>query len=264
MSLRIVLAAVLILVLTSPTQGQLTVVTPNAFAGTEANTGTGVPLQNSGSARTYQMQIGASQLATMPIGSSITGLSWRLNAGLGANFPPTAATWSPYEITLAQAANSMAAFSTNFASNMTSPVLVRSSDLTFSAGAFSNAGSPTTFGPLIAFDTSYTYQGGDLVLLVTHAGSNIATAGILDAADDTSPGYGTNYRAQFGFGFEATTASATDFQAVITQFQFTIAAVPEPTTWALLAVSTVCIVVGSVFYRRRRAAQLNAQLAEVE
>ncbi|MFT3882743.1 MAG: hypothetical protein QM703_24205 [Gemmatales bacterium] len=264
MSVRNVLVAGLILVLTSHTSGQSTVVTPNAFAGTEANTGTGVPLQNSGSARTYQMQIGASQLATIPVGSSITGLRWRLDAGLGANFPPTTATWSPFEITLAQAANSMAGFSTNFAGNMTNPVLVRSSDLTFSTGAFSNAGSPTSFGPLIAFDTSYLYQGGDMVLLVTHAGSNIATAGLLDAADDTSPGYGTNYRAQFGFGFEATTASVTDFQAVITQFQFTIAAVPEPTTWALLGGCTLFTAVGSVYYRRRRTAQLNAQLAEVE
>jgi hypothetical protein len=243
--------ALALLFTTSATFAQPVFVVPNAFANAEANTGTGVPVQQTGQPRTYQMQIATSQLGSLPVGASLTGLRWRMDAGQASSFPPTTATWSDYDIMLAQAANPIGAMSPTFADNMIAPVTVRTGPLTVNPGAFPNSGSPTAFGPLFSFSTPYVYQGGDLVLYFSHAGSNITQTAFLDAADSDTPGYGTDFRAQFAIGFHAPTAGGggTDFQALVTLFQFAVA-VPEPATWAMLVLTLFGFAAARAWSRR--------------
>ncbi|MBL1209386.1 PEP-CTERM sorting domain-containing protein [Geminocystis sp. GBBB08] len=179
--------------------------------------------------RAYQMQYGASLLTGINIGDQITGLTFRIASNSSRSSSP-ATTFADYEIYLAQAVNSVANMSTTFASNMSNTSQVRDGGLSFSAGAFQGgAVNPTTnpFGPVINFDTPYTYQGGDLVVLIRHtAGSS--DVGFLYSLSTTASGYGTDYRAFFGTSFGATTGSQNSLH--ITQFSVTPTAVPEPVT----------------------------------
>lgn len=241
--------------------GQTNLVVPNGYAGTDGPSATAVPMQSA--ARTYQMQIAASQLTAIASGSSLNALHWRLDQG-SVSFPTANVTWADYEITLAQATNSIGSFSSNFASNMTNPVLVRSGSLSFTTGAYPNTGSPPNFGPFIAFSTPYIYQGGDLVLYLTHTGSNAAGVGSLDAVDTSDGNYGSAFVAQFSTGYQAANASATDFQAVVTEFSFTSAAVPEPTTWALIGISIAGAGYGGYRLRRSKCKTMEMIVEPVE
>jgi len=180
------------------------VVAPGAYATTIGTTGLNTLLRNSGSPRTYQMQFTPAALGGLPVGAQITELRFRLDTSAVAAFPTNTVTWSDYEVTLAQAANSISGMSTNFAANMLSPVLVKSGALSIGAGRFAAGTNPNSFGSLVLFDTPYVYQGGDLVMLFRHPGSDSASAAYLDAVSSSTPGYGTDFRA-----FSATTFSAT-------------------------------------------------------
>src|SRR6185369_9576629 len=104
------------------------------------------------------------------------------------------------------AANAVSNMSTTFSANMISPVLVRNGPLTLASNSFTSGATPNAFGSLLVFDTPYVYQGGDLVMLFRHHGrADESPAPFLDAADESTPGYRTNFRAFFsGSGFNAT------------------------------------------------------------
>lgn len=178
--------------------------------------------------RTYLIQYGASLLSGINIGDQITGLSFRIGSASAQPSSP-AASFTNWDLTLAQATNPISGLSTTFANNLTNPVQVRSGALSFSAGAFQGgAVNPTTnpFGPVINFTTPYTYQGGDLVVLISHtAGTN--TVGFLDSLNTGAPGYGSLFRALTANSFNAT--SGDNASVTITQFTTSPAAqTPEP------------------------------------
>jgi hypothetical protein len=194
-------------------------VAPGAYTSTHGTTGLNTLLRNNGAPRTYQMQFSAAALAGLPIGARITELQFRLDTNAVAAFPSNTVTWSDYQVTLAQATRSVSAMSTNFASNLLSPVLVKSGAVSIGANTFSISASPNPFGSLIVFDTPYVYQGGDLVMLFRHPGSDSASNAFLDALSSATPGYGTGFRAFSTNSFTA--ANGLSASVTIPQIVFT-------------------------------------------
>ncbi len=194
------------------------VVAPGTYTATHGTGGLNTLLRNSGAPRTYQMQFTPAALGGLPVGASITELRFRLETNTPA-FPANVVTWSDYEVTLAQAANSISSMSPNFASNMRSPVLVKNGALSISAYSFTTGTTPNPFGSLVVFDTPYVYQGGDLVMLFSHTGSDSANTAFLDAVTSTTQGYGTDFRALSASTFNATSGSASS--VTIAQIVFT-------------------------------------------
>ena len=191
----------------APQTHAATVVAPNQTA----NAGISTALNNGN--RTYLMQYGASLLSGINVGDQITGLTFRISSGQSNPSSP-ATSFTNWDLTLAQAANPISSLSTTFASNLTNPVLVRSGALAFAAGAFpGGAVNPTTnpFGPVINFTTPYTYQGGDLVVLISHTGGTNAV-GFLDALNIGAPGYDSVFRALSANLFNAAIAT-TSYQS---------------------------------------------------
>jgi hypothetical protein len=153
------------------------VVAPNALTTVAGTGGLNTLLRDSGNPRTYQLGIAASELTSIPKGAEIVGLSWRANSGTSTTWPPTTpATWTNYDITLAEAALPVGSFSTTFASNMKNAVQVRKGPMTIPVGAYQvTTSKPAPFTTFYAdFQMPYTYRGGDLVILVTHPGSNLS------------------------------------------------------------------------------------------
>jgi hypothetical protein len=128
-------------------------------------------------------------------------------------------TWSDYEVTLAQAANSISSMSATFQANSLNPVLVKDGALSIGADQFSAGGNPNSFSALIALDVAYVYQGGDLVMQFTHTGSDSSSSAFLDAVNLTSGGYGGSFRAISANSFRA--SSGTTASATIVEIAFT-------------------------------------------
>ena len=230
-------AAIVALALLAPDASAqpVTAVVPPAFGAAEAPTG--VTVLRSG-ARTYQVQFAASQLTAFPIGSVISGLTFRQDGA--ATSGSAAASFTNFRITLAQATNSVGNLSVDFADNMLNPMQVRGGPLTLAAGAF--PGTPASreqFGTPITFGVPYTYQGGDLVALLSHTG------GGTNIASDAVSSDGTRYDSLSADGFGALSASAAEPVAI---FQFNLNPVPEPATVGLLAAAGL----GAVRLVRRR------------
>jgi hypothetical protein len=211
------------------------IVVPSALASAEGDGSNNNPLTNVGA--TAQLLISSSQLAAVSPGSTISGIRFRLNSGL-SSMPGASATWTDYEITLAQSSTSISSASAVFANNMTSPVLVRDGSLTLPANSFPSGGTPNNFGPLVSFNqTSYTYAGGDLVVLIGHNESNLSSTIAVDSATTATPGYNTAFRALQAGAFQALAASNSSSSFPVIQFEFT--PVPEPASVALLALGAV-------------------------
>lgn len=192
------------------------VVAPAAYTSVAGNGGLNTIVRGASFPRTYQMQFTPAVLGGLPAGARITALGFRVSTiPPFATFPVTTVTWSDYQVTLAQAANSVAGMSTTFSANLRNPVLVKSGPLSVGANQFTVGASPNAFGTLVVLDTPYVYQGGDLVMHFTHPGSDSTNTAFMDGATITAPGYGTSFRAltanSFGFTI-GTNATATIVQ----------------------------------------------------
>jgi hypothetical protein len=199
-----------------------TAAAPNSYLSKYGTNGLNTLLRNTNSPRAYQMQFSASALAGLPVGAKITELWFRLETN-NAAFPASTVTWSDYEVTLARAANTIPGMSTTFSANMLSPVLVKSGPLSIGPNNFTSGGAPNAFCPFIVFDTPYTYQGGDLVMLFRHPGSNSAAAPpFLDSLSALTSGYGTDFRAISATSFSATTGVAASVTIVEIVFNYSI------------------------------------------
>ena len=148
---------------------------------------------------TVQVVYGESLLiaADIQVGDQITGLAFRVEQGGGAPI------WSvaDYQIRLATSLNPPGSLDTNFIANRGGDyVVVRSGPLTYTGTEYPTGGSPNTFGPVIPFNTSFTYNGGDLLLEYTHSmianGGSRADAATIDLA-----------QSKFSEGFDTTTGA---------------------------------------------------------
>lgn len=153
-------------------------------AGTEGSTFEFRILSNASAV--VQTVYSASALSSfLSFNDTITGIAFRLDGAATAGTP--ALNFADYEIYLGGASSSLSA---DFASNYsgTRPrTKVRDGALSFSAGAFQPeaTSAPAAFGPTIAFDSPYTYKGGDLVIEIRHSGNgttNLNVDGTLSGA----------------------------------------------------------------------------------
>ena len=165
-------------------------------------------MRSAGSPRAYQMQFSTNALSGLPVGAQITELRFRQSSSATAAFPIATINWTDYDVTLARASNSVSSMSSTFANNMAAPVLVKSGALSIPANQFPAGGNPNAFASLIVFDTPYIYQGGDLVMLFRHTGSDSTESAFLDALSTSTPGYGTDFRAVSAPSFAGTIGAA--------------------------------------------------------
>lgn len=184
------------------------VVTPPGNASTPGTGNLNTPVRNE--PRTYQWRIPAAEVG-VPVGSPIDGLAFRM--GQTATNPPVwpefeSAAWGNYEIRLARDANPGGAnLSTTFASNELAPTPVRRGPLAIPPGTFTGGRSPNPWGFEIRFQRRYTYEGGNLIVTITHDGGSDALAPGLDVV--SRPG-----QAIAAQSFRATTGSTTTYPIV--------------------------------------------------
>lgn len=197
------------------TQSQLALfekVVPGAYTST---VGTGVflgPL--TGSARTYQMLIAASELTDLA-GKNLTSISFRLSGSASAAWPASQATFNNYDIYLSGSVQP-AVRSLTFANNVSgTQTLVRSGALVIPAGAFTFGSAPNAFTFDINFNTAYLYTGGNLLVEIRHSGSNLGTG--VDALITSTAGYATVYSACWTGSYTGTAGAQGNF--AVTKFK---------------------------------------------
>ena len=183
-------------------------------------------------------------------GDQLTGLAFRVG---GNNVVPNF-TVENYIIDLGHALPGIQAndnLEDVFADNAVGGVLtnVHTGRVDFNAADYPSTnpstidGTANPFGPSIGFDNAFTYNGGDLLLRYTHTlpealnGSLVTSRADSISSTFTVPDFGDD-RVQtfFGSGFNDDTrrfgTQFGEFSATIVQFD--VAAVPEPTSAALL------------------------------
>lgn len=160
------------------------VVVPNANANLRGTSQLNSIIRNAANARSYQYGINAAELANVPVGSVITGVSLRFMvfASNTASWPPADITWANYDI-YAGAANPTAGWGGDpFANFSGAPQMVRSGPMVLDANSFTNtnpaAPLPNAWSEFyFDFQQPFLYLGGDLALLFSHPGStSTATA----------------------------------------------------------------------------------------
>ncbi len=159
---------------------------PSGGNGVELSNGQEGPIGGN-APRRYQMVMDARALAGIPPGSVLTGIRFRQDNPTAAPWPPAGFSFSDYELRISAAATSAATMSTTYAANVSGPAtLVKDGTLAIAAGAFpggaASGATPEAFGPLIAFDTRFTYAGGSLCLDFNHSGTGLVASEFMDAA----------------------------------------------------------------------------------
>lgn len=184
---------------------------------------------------TFQNLFAASQLNALPAGAAITGLQFRHDGSVSTS-PLSSAT--NFDVYLGPPTG--ATLDTSVAGNEGPGTLqVRSGAITFPAGAFPSGGNPNAFGPVIGFNTPFTYTGGPLLVTLSYTDF---TGGV--GLDFVSSGLtGNDARESVGYNASTVDDSAPE-SALVTQLVYTV---PEPTSVGIVAIA------GMGLLRRRRA-----------
>ena len=138
--------------------------------------------------RSYQTVIGPQELSGLPVGSLITGITFRRPSyQLFDPWPGFGATcaFDHYDIYLSTSLNPPGSLSSTYTDNIGPVVLeVRSGPISFEDDFFpGGAVTPfvNPFGSVIAFTAPYVYQGGDLLVTFHHTGDLCGFSGLLDS-----------------------------------------------------------------------------------
>jgi hypothetical protein len=241
-SLRAVAAVMVLLASTLPARAD--VIAPNANTAVEGNTLTLAAFQT---ASTFQWVFAASELSSVPTGSLVTGIGFRLNGGQ-VTFPAAALNLSRWDLQLSQSLNVPGALDVDFADNIGPDVVtVHSGPLTIPANFFTGGAGPNPFAKIV-FTTPYTYTGGNLLLTLRELGG-VGNSLFLDAVSLPLAGTDSVFVIE---NADATSGTAHQGNVPVTAFTFTPpAAVPAPAT-LLLLVSAVAGVGAARACRRRR------------
>ncbi len=192
------------------------VLVPASAANIRGTTGLNTLTREQGNARTYQFGIAASQLAGIPGGSVINGMSFRMavSSANPAAWPSVDVSFADYEIWIGQALP-ITNFSDSFQGNfLQAPQRVRDGALVMPAAKWTNTTSlPSPQANPIAdfyfdFQVPWFYAGGDIAITMTHVGSSVSNSAYFDAIS-SSPASG--FTALSANSFNAATGTSVPF-----------------------------------------------------
>jgi len=192
------------------------VLVPASSASVRGTTGLNTLTREQGNARTYQFGLAASQLAGIPGGSVINGMSFRMavSSANPAVWPSADVNFADYEIRIGEALP-ITNFSDSFQGNyLQTPQLVRDGALVMPAAKWTNTSSlPSPQANPIAdfyfdFQVPYFYAGGDLAITIAHTGSGATNSAYFDAIP-SSPASG--FTALSANSFSAATGTSVPF-----------------------------------------------------
>lgn len=195
------------------------VIVPAANATVRSGTQLNSILRNAGNPRTYMLGTSAAELAGIPVGAMIQGISVRFS-NLTSNplsWPGADITWNNYDI-LVGPCIPLASFTGNLLANFQGqPTQVRTGSMVLPAGSFSNV-SPTGTTPnpwsefYFDFQVPHLYLGGDLAFLFSHPGSNdTALAMYPETVAANAAAHGVGFAQSVYPASSATAAAATTF-----------------------------------------------------
>ena len=151
----------------APLAHSSTVVVPGGFANTEGNSNESTSLGFFSNTVQVVYNESVLQAGGLQAGDVLNGLAFRIGGGPPANRPAPNFSVTNYVVRLSTSENSAGSLVDTFADNRGADFTeVRSGALTFNAADFddSNNGQdegPNDFGPVITFDNTFTYNGGD-------------------------------------------------------------------------------------------------------
>lgn len=198
-----------------------TSVAPPANATTEApNGGNSIPLGFGGlSDATLQWIFSESELADIPIGSSLTGMQFRRSGG-GVTGPAVAVVFPNLRIEIATAKTTPATISTTFANNiMPDNTVVRNSAFTIGANSIPGGATPNNWGPFINFERPFVYRGGPIVITMRYPVTIGSAGAFADVLESGNPGFGTSFSAIAGSDENGAIGSTNNVP--VTRFTFT-------------------------------------------
>ena len=230
---------------------QAPVVVPNANAAVAGNSDNRFPFLVTGGMR-YQQVFDASEFSSLGGPQFINQLSLRNGPFVATAFTANIAS---IQISLSTIATAPDNLSTTFAGNIgANNTQVYNGSLTLSSTNGAGPGNTHVFDVVINFQTPFLYDpsAGNLLLDVQNNSGADAAVGVnffdaqFTASDSISRVFGPE-------GNSSATTGTADSNGLIMQFSF--AAVPEPTTWALIGVVTLGT--GAYTWKKRRQAIKN-------
>jgi len=164
-------------------------------------------------AYTSQTILHASQLSHIPVGSQITGLTFRGKAGISA--PTQNLAFSNYRVWMSTAATTPLTISPTFADNDGPDVMeVRSGPFSLLKNSLSGNSAATSYGPTLHFQRAFIYQGGGLCITVRHPGN-----GVEDVNADAFTGFSLS-RSSTAPGENAAAITVLRFTGAVTRVEF--------------------------------------------
>ncbi len=139
----------------------------------------------------YQVLVDQSQLPTIPVGSSINGIAFRIDDGAGAGFvtwPPAVASLNQFDVDISTSPNTAATMSSTFAANEgPSKTPVHAGPLTLPADSMPVVGADIgEHGFFVEFTKPFVYQGGTMCVTM-HCGTLSGAASVaFDAQSGTT------------------------------------------------------------------------------
>jgi hypothetical protein len=224
-----------------------TIVTPNIYATTAAPEETVLPFDGTIIPVTFQWIVPASEFSTVPLGSQISAIGFRLNV---YEMPPAAdAAFSQWNLKISSRTSPSLTLDATFAANIGSDVVtVRSGPLLIPANAVPFDSPQRFFDPVvpnsffdIPFTTPYTYTSGSLVLTLSLSGHDGDPRLALDGEEVIS-GLSDTVEAN---SLTSPTGRAHFYNFPVTRFTY----VPEPSS----AILSVLVLTYQLGCSRRRS-----------